>query len=307
MAAITASMVAELRGKTDAPMMECKKALTEADGDMAKAEELLRVKLGTKAGKAASRVTAEGVVASCIEGGVGSLIEVNCETDFVTKNDSFLALAKGAAELIAKHNPADVAALGALSYSQDGFGPTLEDVRKGLIGKIGENMSFRRFKRFASGAKLAAYLHGTRIGVVVEFDGDETAAKDVAMHVAAMKPVALTSADVPAELIEKERSVAAGKAEEDRKVAEAAGKPVQPADIVAKRVEGGVQKFLKEVSLFNQPFVKNDKQTVEQMLKAAATTVKGFTLYVVGEGIEKKVDDFVAEVAAQVAAAKQAG
>ncbi len=307
MAAITASMVAELRGKTDAPMMECKKALTEADGDMAKAEELLRVKLGTKAGKAASRVTAEGVVASSISGGTGALIEVNCETDFVTKNDSFLALAKAAAELIAQHNPADVAALGALPYSQDGFGPTLEDVRKGLIGKIGENMSFRRFKRFASGAKLAAYLHGTRIGVVVEFDGDETAAKDVAMHVAAMKPVALTSADVPAELIEKERAVAAGKAEEDRKTAEAAGKPVQPADIVAKRIEGGVQKFLKEVSLFNQPFVKNDKQTVEQMLKAAGTTVKGFTLYVVGEGIEKKVDDFAAEVAAQVAAAKQAG
>lgn len=307
MAAITASMVAELRGKTDAPMMECKKALTEAEGDMAKAEELLRVKLGTKAGKAASRVTAEGVVASSISGSTGALIEVNCETDFVTKNDSFLALAKAAAELIAQHKPADVAALGALPYSQDGFGPTLEDVRKGLIGKIGENMSFRRFKHFSSGAKLAAYLHGTRIGVVVEFDGDETAAKDVAMHVAAMKPVALTSADVPAELIEKERAVAAGKAEEDRKTAEAAGKPVQPADIVAKRIEGGVQKYLKEVSLFNQSFVKNDKQTVEQMLKAAGTTVKGFTLYVVGEGIEKKVDDFAAEVAAQVAAAKQAG
>jgi len=307
MAAITASMVAELRAKTDAPMMECKKALTEADGDMAKAEEVLRVKLGTKAGKAASRVTAEGVVASFIDGATGALIEVNCETDFVTKNDSFLGLAKAAAELVAKHNPADVAALGALAYAQDGFGPTLEDVRKGLIGKIGENMSFRRFKRFASGAKLASYLHGTRIGVVVEFDGDETAAKDVAMHVAAMKPVALTSADVPADLIEKERAVAAGKAEEDRKAAEAAGKPVQPADIVAKRIEGGVQKYLKEVSLFNQPFVKNDKQTIEQMLKAAGTTVKAFTLYVVGEGIEKKVDDFAAEVAAQVAAAKQAG
>lgn len=306
MAAITASMVGELRGKTDAPMMECKKALTEAGGDMAKAEELLRVKLGSKAGKAASRVTAEGVVTSCIDGDVGALLEVNCETDFVTKNDSFLALATAAAELIAKHNPADVEALGALAYSQDGFGPTLEDVRKGLIGKIGENMSFRRFKRFASGAKLASYLHGTRIGVVVEFEGDVTAAKDVAMHVAAMKPVALTSADVPAELIEKERSVAAGKAEEDRKVAEAAGKAVQPADIVAKRIEGGVQKYLKEVSLFNQSFVKNDKQTVEQMLKAAGTTVKSFTLYVVGEGIEKKVDDFAAEVAAQVAAAKQA-
>ncbi|MEK9804240.1 MAG: translation elongation factor Ts [Curvibacter sp.] len=297
MAAITASMVAELRAKTDAPMMECKKALTEAGGDMAKAEEVLRVKLGTKAGKAASRVTAEGVVASSISGSTGALIEVNCETDFVTKNDSFLAMAQAAAKLIAEHNPADVAALGALAYSQDGFGPTLEDVRKGLIGKIGENMSFRRFKRFSSGAKLAAYLHGTRIGVVVEFDGDETAAKDVAMHVAAMKPVALTSSDVPAELIERERSVATAKAAESGK----------PADIAAKMIEGSVQKYLKEVSLFNQPFVKNDKQTVEQMLKAAGTTVKAFTLYVVGEGIEKKVDDFAAEVAAQVAAAKQAG
>ena len=308
MAAITASMVAELRGKTDAPMMECKKALTEADGDMAKAEELLRVKLGTKAGKAASRITAEGVVSSFIDGTTGGLIEVNSETDFVSKNDSFLALAKAAAELVAKHNPADVAALGALAYSQDSFGPTLEDVRKGLIGKIGENMSFRRFKHFAGATKLASYLHGTRIGVVVEFEGDEVAAKDVAMHIAAMKPVALTSADVPADLIEKERSVAAAKAAEDAAVAVAAGKPVQSEEIVAKRIEGGVQKFLKEVSLFNQVFVKaaDGKQTVEQMLKAANTTVKGFTLYVVGEGIEKKVDDFAAEVAAQVAAAKAA-
>ena len=304
MAAITASMVAELRGKTDAPMMECKKALTEADGDMAKAEEILRVKLGSKAGKAAARITAEGAVGSTIEAGAGSLIEVNCETDFVTKNDSFLALVKAAADLVAKNNPADVEALGALPYEQDGFGPTLEDVRKGLIGKIGENMSFRRFQQF-SGGQMVSYLHGTRIGVMVEFDGDEAAAKDVAMHVAAMKPVALTVADVPVELIEKERAVAAGKAEEDRKAAEAAGKPAQTAEIVAKRIEGGVQKFLKEVSLFNQPFVKNDKQTVEQMLKEKNTTVKAFTLYVVGEGIEKKTDDFAAEVAAQVAAATQ--
>ena len=297
MAAITASMVAELRAKTDAPMMECKKALTEADGDLAKAEEILRVKLGTKAGKAASRVTAEGVVASFVEGTTGAMIEVNCETDFVTKNDSFLALAQAAAKLVAQHNPADIEALGALAYSQDGFGPTLEEVRKGLIGKIGENMSFRRFKR-VTGGKTASYLHGTRIGVLVEFDGEEQAAKDVAMHVAAMKPVALTSADVPAELIEKERAVATAKAAESGK----------PADIAAKMVDGAVQKYLKEVSLFNQVFVKaaDGKQTVEQMLKAANTTVKGFTLYVVGEGIEKKVDDFAAEVAAQVAAAKAA-
>jgi elongation factor Ts len=304
--AITASMVAELRAKTDAPMMECKKALTEAEGNMEKAEEILRVKLGNKAGKAASRVTAEGVVAAHMDGGVGALVEINCETDFVTKNDSFLALTKAVAEGIVKHNPADVEAVGAMPFSLDGFGPTIEDVRKGLIGKIGENMSVRRFKRFASGAKLASYLHGTRIGVVVEFEGDEAAAKDVAMHVAAMKPVALSSADVPAELVAKERSVAAAKAAEDASKAEAEGKAVQSAEIVAKRIEGGVQKYLKEVSLFNQAFVKNDKQTVEQMLKEKSTTLKSFTLYVVGEGIEKKVDDFAAEVAAQIAAAKAA-
>ena len=303
--AITASMVAELRAKTDAPMMECKKALTEAEGNFEKAEELLRVKLGSKAGKAASRVTAEGVVALAREGDVAALVEINCETDFVTKNDSFLAFANAVAEGIVKNNPADLAALGAMPLSMDSFGPSVEDVRKGLIGKIGENMSVRRFKRFAGG-KVASYLHGTRIGVAVEFEGDENAAKDVAMHVAAMKPVSLSSADVPAELVARERSVATAKADEDRKLAEAAGKPVQTPEIVARRIEGGVQKFLKEVSLFNQPFVKNDKQTVEQMLKTAGTTVKGFTLYVVGEGIEKKVGDFAAEVAAQVAAAKQA-
>ncbi len=303
---ITASMVAELRAKTDAPMMECKKALTEADGNMEKAEEILRVKLGNKAGKAASRITAEGVVATYTEGGIGALVEVNCETDFVTKNDSFLGLVKAVAEGIVKHNPADVEAIGAMPFSMDGFGPTIEDVRKGLIGKIGENMSVRRFKRFDAGNQLASYLHGTRIGVVVEFEGDETAAKDVAMHVAAMKPVALSSADVPAELVAKERSVAAAKAAEDAAKAQAEGKPVQSAEIVAKRIDGGVQKYLKEVSLFNQSFVKNDKQTVEQMLKERATTVKAFTMYVVGEGIEKKVDDFAAEVAAQIAAAKAA-
>jgi len=305
MTTITASMVAELRGKTDAPMMECKKALTEAEGDMARAEEILRVKLGSKAGKAAARVTAEGVIVLGTSGDASAMLEVNCETDFVTKNDSFLAMANAAAALVAQHNPADVAALSALPYSQDGFGPTLEDVRKGLIGKIGENMTFRRFDRPAAGTHVASYLHGTRIGVLVSFEGDRTAAKDVAMHVAAMKPVSLSSDQVPAELVERERSVAAAKAAEDAAVATAAGKPVQSDEIVKKRIEGGVQKFLKEVSLFNQAFVKNDKQTVEQMLKAAGTVVKGFTLFVVGEGIEKRVDDFAAEVAAQVAAAKQ--
>ncbi len=293
--AITAAMVGELRAKTDAPMMECKKALTEANGDMEKAEEILRVKLGNKAGKAASRVTAEGAVASAIEGKVGALIEVNCETDFVTKNDSFLALCNAAAQLIAKHNPADIDALGALPCEIDGFGPTLEDARKGLIGKIGENMSFRRFKR-VEGSSVTCYLHSGRIGVMVEFEGSETAARDVAMHIAAMKPVALSSADVPAELVAKERSVAEAKAAESGK----------PAEIVTKMVEGSIAKYLKEVSLMDQAFVKNDKQTIAQMLKENATTVSAFTMYIVGEGIEKKVDDFAAEVAAQVAAAKSA-
>ena len=305
MAAITASMVGELRAKTDAPMMECKKALTEAEGDMERAEELLRVKLGSKAGKAASRITAEGVIVAAVAGSAGALVEVNCETDFTSKNDMFLAMANACARLVAENNPADVVALSALPYTQDGYGPTLEDVRKGLIGTIGENMSIRRFKRY-EGSKLAHYLHGTRIGVMVEFEGDEVAAKDVAMHVAAMKPVALQSSDVPAKLIETERSVATQKAAEDAEKARADGKTPQSAEIVAKRIDGSVAKFLKEVSLFNQTFVKNDKQTVEQMLKEKATTVKGFTLYVVGEGIEKKVDDFAAEVAAQVAAAKGA-
>jgi len=293
MAAITAAMVGELRGKTDAPMMECKKALTEAEGDMTRAEEILRVKLGGKASKASSRITAEGVVTAYITGGVGALVEVNCETDFVTKNDEFLALANACAKLVAEKNPADVAALSALPLD----GKTVEEQRAALIGRIGENMSIRRFKRFDTGNKLTSYLHGTRIGVMVEFDGaDEQVGKDVAMHIAAMKPVSLSADQVPADLIEKERSVASLKAAESGK----------PAEIVTKMVEGSVQKFLKEVSLLNQAFVKNDKQSVEQMLKATNTSVKSFTMFIVGEGIEKKQDDFAAEVAAQVAAAKQA-
>jgi elongation factor Ts len=290
MTVITAAMVGELRAKTDAPMMECKKALTEAVGDMAKAEEILRVKLGSKASKAASRVTAEGVVASYIDGGTGALIEVNCETDFVSKNDDFLAFSNACVQLVAKQNPADTTALLVLAMD----GKTVDAVRSELIGRIGENMTPRRFQRFASTGKLVSYLHGTRIGVMVEFEGDETAAKDVAMHIAAMKPVALSAADVPAANIAAERNIAEQKAAESGK----------PADIVAKMVEGTVQKYLKEVSLLNQTFVKNDKQTVEQMLKAMNTTIKSFTLYVVGEGIEKRQDDFAAEVAAQVAAAK---
>jgi elongation factor Ts len=290
MAAISAAMVGELRAKTDAPMMECKKALTEADGDMAKAEEILRVKLGSKAGKAASRVTAEGVITAFINGTTGALLEVNCETDFVSKNDDFLALSNACAQLVAEKNPADVTALSALPYA----GKTVEEVRAELIGRIGENMSLRRFTRFSGENKLVSYLHGTRIGVMVEYTGDDTAAKDVAMHIAAMKPIALSSADVPADKIATEKSVAELKAAESGK----------PPEIIAKMVEGSVQKYLKEVSLLNQTFVKNDKQTVEQMLKAANTTIKSFTMYVVGEGIEKRQDDFAAEVAAQVAAAK---
>ncbi|NIC40379.1 translation elongation factor Ts [Aquabacterium sp. A08] len=298
MAAITASMVAELRAKTDAPMMECKKALTEADGNMDKAEEILRVKLGNKAGKAASRVTAEGVVASFIDGNTGALVEVNCETDFVSKNDLFLAFCNAVAELVVKSNPADVVAVAELPLSMEGFGPTVEEVRKGLVGKIGENMTIRRFKRYSGGGQLAAYLHGVRIGVMVEFDGDAVAAKDAAMHIAAMKPVSLSSADVPAELVAKERAVAEAKAAESGK----------PADIAAKMIEGAVQKYLKEVSLLDQVFVKaaDGKQTVGAYLKSVNTSVKGFTMFVVGEGIEKKVEDFAAEVAAAQAAAQGA-
>jgi elongation factor Ts len=293
MAVITAAMVGELRALTDAPMMECKKALTEADGDPVKAEEILRVKLGSKASKAATRVTAEGVVAAYVSGNVGALIEVNCETDFVTKNDDFLGFANTLVKLVADKNPADVAALSALPLDDK----TVEETRAALIGRIGENMSIRRFVRFETTGKLASYLHGTRIGVMVDFEGaDEQVGKDVAMHIAAMKPVALSSDNVPADLIAKERSVAELKAAESNK----------PADIIAKMIEGSVQKYLKEVSLLNQSFVKNDKQTVEQMLKETKSTVKSFTMFVVGEGIEKKQDDFAAEVAAQVAAAKQA-
>ncbi len=293
MAAITAAMVGELRAKTDAPMMECKKALTEAEGNMERAEEILRVKLGGKASKAASRVTAEGVITAHVAGNVGALLEVNCETDFVTKNDEFLALANACVKLVAEHNPADIAALSALPLGDS----TVEGVRAALIGRIGENMSLRRFVRFESPAKLSTYLHGTRIGVIVDFDAaNEQVGKDVAMHIAAMKPVSLSIDQVPAELIEKERSVATLKAAESGK----------PADIATKMIEGSVQKFLKEVSLLNQPFVKNDKQTIEQMLKAESAAVSAFKMFIVGEGIEKKQDDFAAEVAAQVAAAQKA-
>jgi elongation factor Ts len=294
MAEITASMVKELREKTDAPMMECKKALAEAGGDLAKAEELLRVRLGNKASKAASRVAAEGVVGIYIagDGKLGGAIEVNCETDFVAKNQDFLAFARALAQMVVTRNPADVAALSALPLE----GKTVEETRTGLVGRIGENLSIRRFTRLEAKGRLVSYVHGgSKIGVLVDVvGGDETLAKDLAMHIAASKPVALSRDEVSAELIEKEREIARQKAAESGK----------PANIVEKMVEGSVQKFLKEVTLLGQPFVKDDKQTVEQLLKSKGAQVARFVLYVVGEGIEKKQSDFAAEVAATAAAAR---
>ena len=298
MAAITASMVAELRAKTDAPMMECKKALTEADGDLVKAEEILRVKLGNKASKAAARVTAEGIVSTYIsaDGKLAAIVEVNCETDFVAKNDDFLGFAKSAAELVATQSPADVAALSALPLQ----GSTVDAVRTALVGKIGENITIRRFERIEAKGKVAAYIHGgAKVGVLVDLvGGDEVLGKDIAMHIAASKPKALDASGVDAALIDSERRVAIEKAKE-------AGKPEAMLEKIA---EGSVQKFLKDVTLLSQVFVKAEdgKQTIEQLLKSKSASVAGFNLYVVGEGIEKKVTDFAAEVAAQAAAAAQA-
>ncbi|HOB44519.1 MAG TPA: translation elongation factor Ts [Zoogloea sp.] len=297
MAEITASMVKELREKTDAPMMECKKALAEAAGDMAKAEEVLRVKLGNKASKAATRVTAEGIVGVYIsaDAKLGAMVEVNCETDFVAKNDEFLALVKNVAELIATKNPADVEALSALEIN----GQSVEEVRKALVGKIGENMSIRRFVRVEAKGAVANYIHGgAKIGVLIDLvGGEEALAKDLAMHIAASKPKSLDASGVPAELLDVERRIAIEKARE-------AGKPEAMLEKIA---EGTVQKFLKDVTLLDQVFVKAEdgKQTVSQLLKAKNASVAGFTLYIVGEGIEKKVTDFAAEVAAQAAAAAQ--
>lgn len=297
MAAITASMVGELRAKTDAPMMECKKALTEADGDMAKAEEILRVKLGNKASKAATRVAAEGIVSIFIsgDGKTGAIIEINSETDFVAKNDDFIQLAKDCAELVAAKNPADVAALSALPMGEG----TVESTRTALVGKIGENMSIRRFSRIEAKGKLYAYVHGgAKIGVLLDVvGGDEQLGKDLAMHIAASKPKALDASGIAAELLETERRIAIEKARE-------AGKPEAMLDKIA---EGTVQKYLKEVTLLGQVFVKAEdgKQTIEQLLKTKSASVSGFSLYMVGEGIEKKVTDFAAEVAAQAAAAAQ--
>ena len=294
MSEITAAMVKELREKTDAPMMECKKALAEAAGEMEKAEEILRVKLGSKASKAASRIAAEGVVATyiSIDGKLGAMIEVNCETDFVAKNQDFLAFAKTLAELVAKQNPADVAVLAGLRLGD----ASVEETRTALVGKIGENMSLRRFVRLEANGRLASYVHGgAKIGVIVDvIGGDDQLSKDVAMHVAASKPIALSKEEVPAELVQKERDIATAKAAESGK----------PANIVEKMVEGSVQKYLKEVTLLGQAFVKDDKQTVEGLLKSKGASVAAFQLYVVGAGLEKRSTDFAAEVAAQAAAAR---
>ena len=298
MAAITASMVSELRGKTDAPMMECKKALTEADGDMAKAEEILRVKLGNKATKAATRIAAEGMVGLYLsaDGKLGALVELNSETDFVAKNDEFIALAKGCAELVATRNPADVAALSALPMG-DG---SVETTRTALVGKIGENMALRRFARMEASGKLISYVHGgSKIGVLVDvIGGDDQLGKDLAMHIAASKPKSLDASGVPAGLLETERRIAVEKARE-------AGKPEAMLEKIA---EGTVQKYLKDVTLLGQVFVKADdgKQTIAELLKQKGAAVAAFQLYIVGEGIEKKTSDFAAEVAAQAAAAAAA-
>jgi elongation factor Ts len=294
MAEITANMVRDLRDKTDAPMMECKKALVEAGGDLAKAEELLRIRLGNKASKAATRTAAEGVVAIYVasDGRTGAIVEVNCETDFVAKNEEFLKFSAALAELVASRSPADVAALAALPLGAS----TVEEVRKALVGRIGENMSIRRFARIEAKGRLSHYVHGgAKIGALVDISGgDDQFARDLAMHISWAKPIALSKDEVPAELIKKERDIAVATAANSGK----------PANIVEKMIEGGVQKFLKQVTLLGQGFVRDEKQSVEAVLKAKGASVSRFVLYIVGEGMEKKSSDFAAEVMAQVGMAR---
>jgi len=294
MAEITAGMVRELRDKTDAPMMECKKALVEAGGNPAKAEELLRIRLGNKASKAATRTAAEGVVAVHVapDAKAGAIVEINCETDFVAKNEEFLKFAAGLAESVEKKNPADAAALAALP-----LGPsTVEEARKALVGRIGENISIRRFARIEAKGRLSHYVHGgAKIGVLVDISGgDDQFARDLAMHISWAKPIALSKDEVPADLIKKERDIAVATAANSGK----------PANIAEKMIEGGVQKFLKQVTLLGQGFVRDEKQSVEAVLKAKGASVSRFVLYIVGEGIEKRSSDFAAEVMAQVGMAR---
>ena len=292
MAEISAGLVKELREMTGLGMMECKKALAEAGGDLKKAEELLRIKSGAKASKAAGRIAAEGVVAAYVSSDtkLGTLLELNCETDFVAKNEDFLQFAKSLAELVAKQAPASVDVLSGLAFG----GSTVEDQRQKLVQKIGENISIRRFERIQTAARLALYLHGTRIGVLVDYEGADDVGKDVAMHIAFAKPQFMSKNEVPAETVAKEREILAARAKESGK----------PAEIVAKMVEGGVNKFLGEITLLGQPFVKDDKQTVEKMLAAKKTRVLGYRYLVVGEGIEKKTSDFASEVMAQAGMAR---
>jgi elongation factor Ts len=284
MAEITAGLVKELRELTGLGMMECKKALAEAGGDIKKAEELLRIKSGAKAGKAAGRVAAEGVIGAHLsaDGKSGSLVELNCETDFVAKNDDFVAYAQALAEIVATKNPADVAALVAH--------PGVESQRQTLVQKIGENITIRRFAQLQAKAKLAQYVHGGRIGVLVEYEGDDETGRDVAMHISFARPAYLTKAEVPADVVERERGILMARAKESGK----------PEAIIAKMVEGGLNKFTGEQTLLGQPFIKDDKQTVEKMLAVRKTKVLGFRFLVVGEGIEKKASDFAAEVMSMV-------
>ena len=293
MAEITAAMVKELREATGLGMMECKKALTEANGDLKKAEEILRIKSGAKASKVASRVAAEGTMAAFIaaDGKLGALVEVNCETDFVAKDAGFTQFARTVAQVAAEQDVADVTALGNVHMAN---GETVDATRQALIGRLGETMTVRRFVRVRAQGRLAHYLHGARIGVLVDFSGgDDTLGKDLAMHIAASKPVARSRDEVAAELIERERTIAHARAVDSGK----------PANLVDKIVEGAVAKYLGEVTLLGQVFVKDDKLTVEKLLKNRGATVHGFQLYVLGEGIERKKSDFVAEV---MAAAGQA-
>jgi elongation factor Ts len=298
MAEITAAMVKELREATGLGMMECKKALVEADGDLKVAEEQLRIKSGAKASKAASRVTAEGIVSAFVaaDGKTAAVVEVNCETDFVAKNDDFIAFAKNVAETVAKNNPADVEALSGMALVNGA--DTVDEVRKALVMKIGENLSIRRFERYETAAgKLATYLHGSKIGVLVNYEGgDDALGRDIAMHIAASKPKSIDASGVNPEDIATERRIAIEKAKESGK----------PEAMLEKIAEGTVQKFLKEVTLMGQVFVKAEdgKQTIEQLLKVKGASVVAFQMFVVGEGIEKKVEDYAAEVAAAAAAAQ---
>jgi elongation factor Ts len=287
-AEISASRVMELRQRTGLGMMECKKALTEANGDLAKAEELLRIRSGAKASKAAGRVAAEGVIGLAVasDAKTAAMVELNCETDFVAKNDDFRAFANDIAGVVLQEGANDTEALASRKLSS---GETVEARRIALVQKIGENITLRRFVRMEAQGRIASYVHGTKIGVLVDYTGgNDVLGRDLAMHIAATKPVAVSREDVPADVLEKERSIAAARAAESGK----------PANIVEKMVEGALAKFVAEVTLLPQPFVKNDKQTIADLVKGQGARVNAFVLYVVGEGIEKRKDDFAAEVAA---------